>query len=544
MSTAAPIGDFCRFSATLRRFLRTDNPGAALSSAHPITQAGQLKLQVKLGNGAIMKPICGLRDYPRLHLQISEERLENGDGIKLLRAWALRREVGDNSKARLTYALAYQWAGSGWQILSDPYPLAGAKDVQISRYNLRRTEEALLVGTGEAPFYRWWSVYHNQKNRKSYIYYSCCFEDNTVKRLEISGFNGHARVISRIAEEDTLLVAYFYQTRADAEASTGCIKKVALSEKSPVGPEDFTAPRWLPLRKPRILETSNSAYCQSIRLRTEIIEGFLHAKAEDGAFLDIDPRKVDKTGRISFFLDGNDINIPGHENFIGKFLFGRIKVIEGEKRVYFWPSKEGRAFNHPAIVADGHILARKNALTGVWEIVPTTVDTATLQKNRAARAYSRYLLGSDNPRPYESFWPVRKRMADGKEAAIIHRSIENRKVLIPVPITLLPCENGLYSITRTLKGGFKFVEFWKDKSAYNRHEKPVNTRIIAYKDQTAGKWRSCCVALNPISIARFIGETHAPEGNIKALLEDEYFYRDKFVYYLDAIRKILRSLGW
>ena len=491
-----------------------------------------------------MKPICGLREYPQLHLQISEKRLENGDGIKILRAWTSRSEVGDDSRARITYALAYQWAGSGWQILLDPYPLAGAKDVQISRYNLRRTEETLLVGTGEAPVYRWWAVYHNSKNRKSYIYYSCCFEDNTVKRLEISGFNGYARVVSKITEEGSLLVGYFYRTWADAETATECIKRVALSEKNPAGPEDFTAPRWLPLRKPRILGTNNSAHCQSIRLQTEMIEGFLHANVEADNFLDIDPRRVDKTGRISFFLDGNDINIPGHEIFKGEDLFGRIKVINGEKRVYFWPSREERAFNHPPIVANGHILARKNAQTGVWEIVATTVDADTLQKNRAARAYSKYLLGSDNPRPYEDFWPVRKRMADGKEAAIIHRSIENRKVFIPVPITFLPCENGLYSITRILKGGFKFVEFWRDKEAFKRHEKPINARIIAYRDRTSGKWRSCCVALNPKSLARLMGEADIRKENISPLFDDEYFYRDEFTYYLETVRNILKSFGW
>jgi hypothetical protein len=275
-----------------------------------------------------------------------------------------------------------------------------------------------------------------------------------------------------------------------------------------------------------------------------MIEVFLNADAENGDFLDINPRKVDKKGGISFFLDGNDINIPGHEKFKGEDLFGRIKVINGEKRVYFWPSREERAFNHPPIVADGHILARKNAQTGVWKIVPTTVDAGVLKKNRAARAYSRYLLGSDSPRPYESFWPVRKRMADGKEAAIIHRSIENRKVFIPVPITILPCENGVYSITRILKGGFKFVEFWRDKASYNRHEKPINARIIAYKDRESGKWRSCCVALNPISIARLMKETHMAPKNIMPLFDDEYFYRNEFTYYLGTTREILKSFGW
>ena len=219
-----------------------------------------------------------------------------------------------------------------------------------------------------------------------------------------------------MTEEDLLLVAYFYQTRADAEASNGCIKKAALSEKNPAGLKDHTVPRWLPLKKPIILETSDSAYCQSIRLRTKLIEGFLHANAKDGEFLDIDPRRVDKTGRISFFLGGNDISVPGHEDFKGEYLFGRIKAINGEKRIYFWPSREERALNHPA--------------------------------------------------------------------------------------------------------------------------------IIAYRDQTSGKWRSCCVALNPASIARFMRKTNLPLKNILALLEDEYFYRDEFTYYFEVIRKILKSFGW
>ena len=92
MSGVAPIGDFSghkfiksgRFSSTLQRFLRDDNLGVVLCATHSITSNGLLKLGVKLGNGEAMRPICGLREYPQLYLQISEERLENGDGIKIL----------------------------------------------------------------------------------------------------------------------------------------------------------------------------------------------------------------------------------------------------------------------------------------------------------------------------------------------------------------------------------------------------------------------------------------------------------------------------
>jgi len=299
----------------------------------------------------------------------------------------------------------------------------------------------------------------------------------TRKTIAIDGFAGYQEVFCNITKEKTQVVARFYPDETAAQL----IKTVVLSEK--------TKGRWMVLEKPRVIFTCSSAGSQQhVRLETKRIRDFLLTPQEEGAVLDLAPRRVN-CGSIAFLLEPQREDPPegaiyatGYTAYEGQRLSGRIVVEGDQKRVCFWLDETSRDQGLPHIPAQNiRVMAEKKQ---TWQIKWHVNSPARRQKKAATIRYGHFLFAAVNGRIFQNPWLIHVLKLKGRTRRQGYLSVRGKRLTFELPKDLEIDQ--LWGVTRQIGAKFKLVEFWPSQQAYQSEESPFAARFITFRAN--GEW--------------------------------------------------------
>jgi hypothetical protein len=409
--------------------------------------------------------IYGLNGIDTLYAFIIQERLPNGQLVKKLYGWSAEKNWGDLDHAEIIYTLARKGTG-GWKILKRPSTTTSLNRTQETQRATRRMISFLLKDQGKKTHQRTWRVLHHGEVTGSITF------AHKGKDYPIYGLMGYEKIETVITEEvdpvsgkkEKIACLFAYDEELKLIPTPIGIYRFAYKENG----------RWILDHPPTPIKSVSQAQINKALAKTLKIF-LLNDQPEYAALFTIN-RRVYSQGSIRFNSSGEIFEISGLKEYAGQLIFCIILQKEDKKIVYLWPNETLFRSGEKPIRPAGDVIALKKDTK--WKISKKK-NAALVAKRRENSQYAKFLL-SDNPEALHfSTWSIHRRKNRGHQA--IHKSINGQKASFYCPAEAIAGLSKVLGVTRQLGSGFKLVEFYRDRQAFEAGAKPIRAALLTYK---------------------------------------------------------------